>query len=45
MTGDWSFVVWIVVMAIPVGLFLATRWSRSRGPSDAMNKDEPDKMP
>lgn len=30
MPQDWSFVVWIVVLAIPVGLMLATFWSRSR---------------
>lgn len=30
MPQDWGFVVWIVVLAIPVGLMLATFWSRSR---------------
>jgi hypothetical protein len=35
MTQDWSFVVWIVVLALPVGLILATAWSRSRGAGEA----------
>lgn len=45
MMGDWGFVVWIVVLAIPVGLVLATRWSRARDPYVAKSKDEPDAMP
>jgi len=32
---DWGFVVWIVILAIPVGLMLATFWSRSREPGAA----------
>ncbi len=42
MTGDWSFVVWIVVLAIPIGLFMARGWSRSRDPY-AVRQDELDK--
>ncbi|WP_157089586.1 hypothetical protein [Bosea sp. WAO] len=30
MEQSWSFVVWIVILAIPVGLVLASFWSRSR---------------
>jgi len=45
MPQDWSFVVWIVVLAIPVGLMLATFWSRSREPGaarlDRPRKDDP----
>jgi len=36
MVENWSFVVWIVVIAIPIGIVLAARWARSRGPGDAM---------
>jgi len=36
MNGDWGFVVWIVVIAIPLGIALAARWARARGPGDAM---------
>jgi len=42
MIGDWSFVVCIVIIAIPIGLLLATRWSRSRDPYVAQSNDEPD---
>jgi hypothetical protein len=45
MIGDWSFLVWIVILAIPLGLVLATRWSRSRDPYIAKGKDEPDNLP
>jgi len=45
MPRDWSFVVWIVVLAIPVGLMLATVWSRSREPGgarlDPPSRDDP----
>ncbi|MFC5419734.1 hypothetical protein ACFPOB_09175 [Bosea eneae] len=45
MPQDWSFVVWIVVLAIPVGLMLATFWSRSRRPGaarlDGPREDDP----
>ena len=30
MTGGWSFVVWIVILAVPIGIFLASGWARSR---------------
>jgi len=40
MGGDWGFVVWIVVIAIPLGIALAAGWARSRGPGSAM-LDEP----
>ncbi|WP_332683431.1 hypothetical protein [Bosea sp. (in: a-proteobacteria)] len=30
MEQGWGFVVWIVILAIPVGLMLATFWSRAR---------------
>ena len=36
MTGDWSFVVWIVVLAVPLGIAFAAAWARSRGPGAAM---------
>lgn len=43
MSGDWGFVVWIIVIAIPVGIALATSWARSRGPGAAMlDKPGPD---
>jgi hypothetical protein len=45
MIGDWSFVVWIVILAIPLGLMLATRWSRSRDPYVTKRKDEPGNLP
>jgi hypothetical protein len=42
---DWGFVVWIVIFAIPVGLMLATVWSRSRRSGAARlegpSKDDP----
>lgn len=45
MLQDWSFVVWIVILAIPVGLMLATFWSRSRQPGtarlDGAREDDP----
>lgn len=45
MPQDWSFVVWIVVLAIPVGLMLATFRSRSRQPGtarlDGPSRDDP----
>ncbi|MFC5394293.1 hypothetical protein [Bosea vestrisii] len=45
MPQDWSFVVWIVILAIPAGLMLATFWSRSRQPGaarlDGPSKDDP----
>lgn len=30
MIGDWGFVVWIIVLAVPLGIILATGWARSR---------------
>lgn len=36
MAGDWSFVVWIVVIAIPLGTALAARWAHARRPGDVM---------
>lgn len=55
MPQDWSFpqhggfVVWIVLLAIPVGLMLATFWSRSRQPGAARlegpSKDDPREPP
>lgn len=30
MPQDWGFIVWIVILAIPAGLMLATFLSRSR---------------
>jgi hypothetical protein len=45
MPQDWSFVIWIVILAIPVGLMLATFWSRSRRPGtarlDGPSEDDP----
>ncbi len=35
MEQGWSFVVWIVILAIPVGLMLASFWSRSGRPGAA----------
>lgn len=36
MTGDWSFVVWLLVISLPVGIGLATFWARSRGAGSVM---------
>ena len=36
MAGDWSFIVWIVVIAIPLGIGFSAFWARSRGPGAAM---------
>ncbi len=45
MPGDWSFVVWIVVIAIPFGIILGSRWARSRLPGaarlDSPGADDP----
>jgi hypothetical protein len=38
MMGDWGFVVWIVLIAIPLGIALATGWSRSRGERAALDQ-------
>lgn len=40
MTGDWGFVVWIVIIAIPLGTALATGWSRSRGERAMLNQPD-----
>lgn len=36
MTNDWGFVVWIVLIGLPVGIALTTLWARSRGAGGAM---------
>jgi hypothetical protein len=45
MPQDWGFVVWIVILAIPAGLMLATFWSRSQEPGsgrlDGAGPDDP----
>lgn len=30
MTGDWSFLPWLLLVAIPPGLALAGYWARGR---------------
>ncbi len=30
MAGEWGFVVWIVLIGIPVGIVLASGWARAR---------------
>lgn len=45
MTGGWGFVIWIVVIAIPVGIALATVWSRSRGERAVLDEPEPEDPP
>lgn len=35
MTGDWGFVVWIVLIAIPLGIAFSALWARSRRPGAA----------
>ncbi len=30
MTGDWSFLPWLLLASIPVGLVLAGYWARGR---------------
>jgi hypothetical protein len=35
-TGDWSFIFWVVLIAVPIGIVLATFWAGSRGPGEAM---------
>ena len=42
---DWGIVVWIVILAIPVGLMLATFWSRSRQPGAARLETSRDDEP
>jgi hypothetical protein len=34
MEGDGHFVIWIVLIAVPVGLLLISRWARARPPGD-----------
>ena len=43
--SGWGFVVWIVILAIPVGLMLATFWSRSRQPGAARLETSRDDEP
>jgi len=44
-TGGWSFVIWIIVIAIPMGIVLGTHWARSRLPGaarlDSASADDP----
>lgn len=40
MIGDWGFVVWIVLIGIPIGLGLVTIWSRSRGAGQLVDEDD-----
>ncbi len=43
MAGDWSFVVWIVVIGVPLGIALTTLWARSRSAGAAMlDRPSPD---
>lgn len=35
MDQGWGLVVWIAILAIPVGLVLASYWSRARQPGSA----------
>jgi Na+/melibiose symporter-like transporter len=35
-TGDGSFIFWIVLIAVPIGIVFATFWAGSRGPGEAM---------
>ncbi|MGX5735630.1 hypothetical protein [Bosea thiooxidans] len=35
MAHDWGFVVWIVLIAVPLGIALAAFWARSRRPGAA----------
>jgi len=36
MANDWGFVVWIVVIAVPLGIARAALWARARRPGAAM---------
>lgn len=36
MVGDWSFVVWLVVIAIPLGIALAVHWVRAHDFGEVM---------
>lgn len=36
MAGDWSFVVWLLLIGLPLGIGLATFWARSRGAGTVM---------
>jgi hypothetical protein len=43
MAGEWSFVVWIVLMGIPLGIILASFWARSRKAGAAvLDRESPD---
>lgn len=44
MQGDGSFVIWIVILAIPLGLVLIRAWARSRRPAQA-ELDRPESEP
>ncbi len=35
MGGDGSFVIWIVLAAVPIGLVLISLWARARAPGAA----------
>ena len=37
--GDWGFLVWLLIVSIPVGLAAATYWAR------ALRKRRPPKVP
>lgn len=44
MAGDWGFVVWIVLAAVPIGLLMISRWSRAKPPGES-RMDEPNEPP
>jgi hypothetical protein len=37
--GDGSFVIWIVLAAVPVGLLLISLWSRAPAPGERHVRD------
>lgn len=45
MAGEWGFVVWVVLIGIPLGIVLASAWARSRGAGaarlDSESADDP----
>ena len=40
MNEDGSFVIWIVLAAIPIGLLMISGWSRARPPGESDLKSE-----
>jgi hypothetical protein len=42
MTEDWSSVVWIIILCIPIGLILISMWTGTRGSRAVLDKPSRD---